>query len=243
MRLCQQYFPHPGKNNTVKGNTDTMKSGKRKKFILECAKRLFSSKGYYNTQISDIVSEAKVARGTVYQYFKNKDDIFITLIKDFYDKWEQNMSLGMKKIDLKTLSPKDFMTFRIKNTLRLLSSDPDICRIVLRMGIGLSGELESNIKRFEKKIHNLIVTHLELGIRNSHVRKDLNVEVTAHLVIGALFKTALNFFGNKKNRNSPDQIDTMTGEIIAIFAPGIFIKNNPDGSRAVHTKTDVSVYF
>ena len=83
-----------------------MKADERKKLILEYAKRLFSRKGYYNTQISDIVDEAKIARGTVYQYFKNKDDIFITLIRDFYNDWEKYISVEMNKIDLGTISPQ-----------------------------------------------------------------------------------------------------------------------------------------
>jgi AcrR family transcriptional regulator len=201
-----------------------MKADQRKKLILEHAKQLFSKKGYYDTQTSDIVDEAKIARGTVYQYFKNKDDIFITLIRDFYLEWERYISFEMHKIDLKTIHPQDYMAFRIKNTLHLLSSDPDLCNIVLRMGIGLSGQLESTIKRFEKKIHNLIVGDLKLGIRNNHVWKSINIEMTAHLITGALLKTALTYFGNRKNKKGPEQIDKMTEEIIAIFAPAIFIK-------------------
>lgn len=191
---------------------------------MEHAKQLFSKKGYYDTQISDIVDEAKIARGTVYQYFKNKDDIFITLIRDFYHEWERYISFEMHKIDLKTIHPREYMAFRIKKTLHLLASDPDLCNIVLRMGIGLSGELEMTTKRFEKKIHNLIVGDLELGIRNNHVWKSLNIEMTAHLITGALLKTALAYFGNKKNKKGPEQIDKMTKEIITIFAPAIFIK-------------------
>ena len=57
-----------------------MDSEQRKKQILQCAKKLFAAKGYYQTQISDIQNAAGVARGTIYQYFKNKDDIFLTLL-------------------------------------------------------------------------------------------------------------------------------------------------------------------
>jgi AcrR family transcriptional regulator len=201
-----------------------MKADDRKKLILEYAKRLFSRKGYYDTQISDIVDEAKKARGTVYQYFKNKDDIFITLIRDFYNDWEKTISIEMHKINLENISPVEYMRFRVRNTLQLLANDPDLCNIVLRMGIGLSGELENTIKRFEKKIHNLIVSDLKLGIRNHHVRKELNIDMTAHLITGALLRTALAFFGNKKNKKSAEEKENMSKEIIAIFAPAIFIK-------------------
>lgn len=201
-----------------------MKANERKQLILERAKHLFSQKGYYNTQISDIVDDAKIARGTVYQYFKNKDDIFITLLRNYYNDWEKYVSLEMHKVDLQSITPVDYLAFRVKHTLQFLANDPDLCNIVLRMGIGLSGELESTIKRFEKKIKNLIVGDLELGIRNSHVRKEIDIEMTGNLITGALLRVALNYFGNRKNKRDKEEIDKMTREIVAVFAPAIFIK-------------------
>ncbi|TFH41071.1 MAG: TetR/AcrR family transcriptional regulator [Chrysiogenales bacterium] len=201
-----------------------MKADVRKTMILEYAKRLFSRKGYYDTQISDIVDEAKIARGTVYQYFKNKDDIFITLIRNYYNEWERTISLEMHKIDLTSISPRDYFFFRVHNTLKFLANDPDLCNIVLRMGIGLSGELESSIKRFERKIHNLIISDLDLGIRNGHVPGDLNIEMASNLITGSLLKTAHYYFGNKKGRKSPAQIEKMSMDITKFFAPAIFIK-------------------
>lgn len=201
-----------------------MKADIRKNMILEYAKRLFSRKGYYDTQISDIVNEAKIARGTVYQYFKNKDDIFITLIRNFYNEWERTISLEMHSIDLASISPVEYFYFRVHNTLAFLANDPDLCNIVLRMGIGLSGELETSIRRFEKKIHNLIMGDLELGIRNGHVTKNLNIEIASNLITGSLLKTAHYYFASRKGKKTPREIETMAREIINFFEPAIFIK-------------------
>jgi len=130
----------------------------------------------------------------------------------------------MNRINLGQISPQEYFYFRVKNTLEFLADDPDLCNIVLRMGIGLSGELESTIKRFEKKIHNLIVSDLELGIRNNHIRKDLGVEMASNLITGALLKTALYDFGAKKRKKDSEEIEQMAREILNIFAPAIFIK-------------------
>lgn len=199
-----------------------MKADERKKIIMECAKRLFSKKGYYNTQISDIIDDAKIARGTVYQYFKNKDDIFITLIKDYYAEWERTVSIDMTSMDLKTIKPREYFHHRVKNTLQFLANDLDLCNIVLRMGIGLSGELESAIRRFEKKIHNLIAGDLELGVRNRNVRKDINIELVSNLITGAMMKAAHYFFVYKRTRKEAADIEKMSREIIDIFSPAIF---------------------
>jgi AcrR family transcriptional regulator len=220
-----------------------MKAERRKKLILENAKRLFSRKGYYNTQISDIVSEVKIARGTVYQYFKNKDEIFLTLLKDFYNDWEQHISLEMHKVDLRAIAPVEYFFLRVKYTLEVLANDRHLCNIFLRMGIGLSGGLESTIKRFEKKIHNLILSDLNLGIRNNHVRTDLNIEVAANLITGALLRTALYDFVYKKKRRDSDEINKLAREITNVFAPAIFVARLVDEpSAAVSRKNNLSAH-
>ena len=127
----------------------------RKKSILACAKKLFSKNGYYETQISDIVKEADIARGTLYQYFKNKDDIFETLMNNFYRQWEDTVSLVNAGIDLKTIDPVEYFRYRVKMTLVFFESDADLCNIVLKMGQGLSKHFDSIIKNL-KKIVNLI---------------------------------------------------------------------------------------
>ncbi|MDI6796941.1 MAG: TetR/AcrR family transcriptional regulator, partial [Desulfatibacillaceae bacterium] len=90
-----------------------MKPEKRRQQILECAKKLFSINGYYSTQISDIIREADIARGTVYQYFSNKDDIFITLLEDYYQKWQAMMTSWAERVPLATISPREYLRERI----------------------------------------------------------------------------------------------------------------------------------
>ena len=198
----------------------------RKKSILACAKKLFSKNGYYETQISDIVKEADIARGTLYQYFKNKDDIFETLMNNFYRQWEDTVSLVNAGIDLKTIDPVEFFRYRVKMTLVFFESDADLCNIVLKMGQGLSKHFDSIIKIFEKKIVNLISGDLELGIRNGNVRNDLNVEIAASLLSGAIMRVAYDFFAVKRKSWQEYGVEKITEEISKIFTAGIFSKNN-----------------
>lgn len=57
-------------------------STEKRRRILEGALRAFAKKGFYNTKVSEIASEAGVADGTIYLYFKNKDDLLISLFED-----------------------------------------------------------------------------------------------------------------------------------------------------------------
>ncbi len=51
------------------------KDDEKRKNILESATKVFASKGFYNAKIQDVAAEAGVAHGTVYLYFRNKDDL------------------------------------------------------------------------------------------------------------------------------------------------------------------------
>ena len=49
--------------------------------ILEAAERVFALRGFYAAKVADIAREAGVADGTIYLYFKSKDDLLISLFE------------------------------------------------------------------------------------------------------------------------------------------------------------------
>jgi AcrR family transcriptional regulator len=51
----------------------------RRKDIVDAAEKLFFADGYENVNMNNIAQEAEMARGTLYQYFKNKEDIYASI--------------------------------------------------------------------------------------------------------------------------------------------------------------------
>src|SRR5262245_48584403 len=47
--------------------------------ILQAAVRVFARRGYFGARVSEIADRAKVADGTIYLYFRNKEDILVSL--------------------------------------------------------------------------------------------------------------------------------------------------------------------
>lgn len=56
--------------------------GQKRKQIINGATSVFSKKGYYESTISEIAREAGVAEGTIYEYFKSKEDLLISIPED-----------------------------------------------------------------------------------------------------------------------------------------------------------------
>jgi TetR/AcrR family transcriptional regulator, fatty acid metabolism regulator protein len=55
--------------------------GDKRERILHAAERVFADHGFYNAKVSEIARQAGVADGTIYLYFKSKDDLLISLFE------------------------------------------------------------------------------------------------------------------------------------------------------------------
>lgn len=74
------------------------RSIEKKEKIIESGFELICEKGYYNTNTAEIAKNAGVSTGIIYQYFKDKHDIFIEALKKFAD----NIFYPMLDIPLKS---------------------------------------------------------------------------------------------------------------------------------------------
>src|SRR5258705_12890273 len=73
---------HSSRRARVKtARTEAAPEGKRER-ILDAAVKVFAAEGFYNAKGAQIAQEAGVADGTIYLYFKSKDDLLISLFED-----------------------------------------------------------------------------------------------------------------------------------------------------------------
>src|SRR5436309_6049817 len=66
---------------TVHSSADRTPGGDKRERILSAAERIFARHGFFAAKVSDVAKEAGVADGTIYLYFKNKDDLLISLFE------------------------------------------------------------------------------------------------------------------------------------------------------------------
>src|SRR5512143_887913 len=95
--------------------------GKRQR-ILDAAVRTFGRRGYHDAKIADIAAAARVAEGTVYLYFRNKEDLFATV---FDEKMDDLLSRG-RGIVRAQASAADRLTALVDLHLTYLASDRDL---------------------------------------------------------------------------------------------------------------------
>ena len=75
------------------------KQEKRRQMILKAAEKLFASNGFHGTDVEAIAREAGTAKGTVYNYFENKDDIFLSVLDEGLHELEEKMRRDLMSVD------------------------------------------------------------------------------------------------------------------------------------------------
>jgi len=93
---------------------------------MEAAVRVISSKGYHQTRIADIATEADVGLGTFYLHFKTKNEIFIELIEHGAAELRKNLSEAKAGVH----SPADKLKITIDVILDAAAEAPELFRIV-----------------------------------------------------------------------------------------------------------------
>jgi AcrR family transcriptional regulator len=94
--------------------------------LIEAAEKIIALKGYHQTRIADIASEADVGLGTFYLHFKTKNEIFIALIE--HGAAQLRAKLAEAKAGLHT--PADKLKITIDTILDASAEAPELFRIV-----------------------------------------------------------------------------------------------------------------
>ncbi|AGW90982.1 MULTISPECIES: TetR/AcrR family transcriptional regulator [Cupriavidus] len=104
----------------------TARGQKTREALLRAAEKVFGEKGYYAASISEITQEAKVAMGTFYLYFKDKEDIFRALVAHMLElvraHLRKHVANAASQMEAERLGLKAFLSFvsRHKNLYRIV---------------------------------------------------------------------------------------------------------------------------
>lgn len=95
----------------------------KKSLIYDCAKEIFSLKGFKNTNISDITKKAGIAVGTFYNYYPSKEKLFMDIYNDENIKLKKDLMQSINAEDdpltiIKTILPLNLEGMRANPILR-----------------------------------------------------------------------------------------------------------------------------
>lgn len=170
-----------------------MKRDKPKyKQIVDAAVIVIAENGYHQAQVSKIAKEAGVADGTIYLYFKNKEDILISVFREKMAIFVNNVEVILKQ-DIDT-SEKLFRM--IDNHFRVLHEDRHLA-IVTQLELRQSNkELRLRINDVLKEYLMLLDTILKEGIANGALDESLDIRLARQMVFGTIDETITSWVMN-----------------------------------------------
>lgn len=188
----------------------------KRKAILRAATKVFASQGYFNSKVSDIASEAGIADGTVYLYFKSKDEILHSI---FDRAMLEFISEGRKELaKLKTATEK--LTRIAELHLGRLGADRD-------MAVVFQIELRGSTKHMQEFSAAGFAEYLDIiretiadGQANGEFRGDIKPIVCAKIIYGSLDEMVTNWV--LSTRHYP--LEPMASEVMKVFLQGVSTK-------------------
>jgi AcrR family transcriptional regulator len=167
----------------------------RRAQLLYAAKHVFTARGYRAANIADICKEAGVARGTVYQYFRNKRDVLIALLDDVAARVARVLAERPQlavprgaKIPVEVIVK--FCRARLREMLAAVFADEEVLRLLLREARGLDGVVDRAIA----KIDDMILREMEADVRAAQagrVMRKVPPKLAARYLLGGVEKMIL----------------------------------------------------
>ena len=156
---------------------------KRQK-ILSCAIQEFAQHDYFSASISQIVSRAGIAKGSLYQYFVDKSDLYHYLLE----------FASQKKAELLAKSEPPDPGMKLFDTLRWLFQEmakfqllyPDLARIGYRAVYGKSPLPEDIVAKGTQSTQQYFVALIDTGKQHGEVRPEIDAGVAAFIFTSAL---------------------------------------------------------
>lgn len=173
--------------------------GEKRDRILRAAVKIFSRKGFFNSKVSEIARAAEVADGTIYLYFRNKDDLLISL---FEEKMGEVVADVRRRIAVGGNALEKLRIF-IENHMDLLERESglvEVLQVELRQSTKFLKDY-TPVKFFEYL--EIISDILDGGKREGLLRPDLDVSIARRAIFGALDELSLTYILSRKPKYHP----------------------------------------
>lgn len=169
----------------------------KEKDILAAAIKLFSAKGYATSKMDDVAKEAKMSKGLIYFYYKNKEDLYMAVTRKAFEELKDLFSKtltkgkGKKGIEIITELVENYFTFThenkmyheaILNFMNIIGmyNEPSLRKKIDPLILESSNFVKLTEIQYEPAKYGTQI--ISLGVRDGSMRPDLQPEITFYTV-------------------------------------------------------------
>ena len=185
--------------------------------IIEAAVEVFAEKGFFNAKVSDVAKKAKVADGTIYNYFNNKDDLLINLFEIKMENILEQFRKNMSKVN----DPIEKLKIFVNLHFSIIKSDKKLAEV-------FQVELRQSTK-FLKNYHNekfteylnIIADIIDKGKETGFFRKDINTPMIKLMIFGSIDEIARQWILGAEKKFS---INEAADQVFEVLIGGILTR-------------------
>jgi len=188
-------------------------SGDKRDAILKAATRVFARRGFFHSQVADVAREAGIAAGTVYLYFRSKDELLVSI---FERTMKETLAEGRATLGQET-DPRERLRRIARLHLERMGRDRDLAvvfQVELRQSTKFMERFSSTYLRdYLGVIRDTIADGQGAGV----FRDDFNPTIAAKALFGALDEMATNWILTQRSYQLAAQAD----DVIDLFLNGV----------------------
>ena len=188
-------------------------AGEKRDAILRAATKVFAQNGFFQSQVADVAKVAGVAAGTVYLYFKGKDDLLVSI---FERSMGEVLAEGRAAID-GIADPAQRLRQLAHLHLGRLGRDRNLA-VVFQV------ELRQSVKFMERFSESFLQDYFKLirqaiadGQQRGAFRKDLSATTATKIFFGALDEMATNWVLSRRKYDLSAEADA----VVDLFLNGV----------------------
>ena len=198
-----------------------MRSPERQRQILSCAKRVFAERGYHAANVSHICAAAGIGRGTLYQYFANKQAVLTAILRETLDRvrtlmLQQSRQVAYPPVHQVTRAIAiKVSTKQLRRVLEVVFDDADTLRILLREAVGLDAQVETILADIDDALIAIVEHDLRLAQLAGYCRPH-DAHAVATMIVGGVEKLGLAALRSEQHID----LDTLAHEATMLHAIG-----------------------
>lgn len=160
----------------------------RRKQILAAAAQVFAAKGFERATIADIARHAGVAEGSIYNYFKNKDDLLISIPRQIVTPPIETVTARLQLLATETAEPEQLLLTIATAFTTVFRQNADVFRILLSaLPTMKPAAREKYMRQVVSYAIGALETYLAQQIQCGVFRRDANPQHLARFLVGMFF--------------------------------------------------------
>lgn len=187
--------------------------GDKRDAIMRAATQVFAQRGFFNAQVADVARAAGVAAGTVYLYFRSKDDLLVSV---FERTMKDAIAEGRAAL-VGTSDPCERLSRIARLHLERLGRDRDLA-VVFQVELRQSTKfMERFSSSYLREYLGIIREAVEAGQAAGLFRRNISATTAAKILFGALDEMATNWMLSRRHYPLENDADT----VIDLFLHGV----------------------